>query len=298
MTTKNLTLLFADICNSTQLYERLGDQDAKERISKCLEAIKIISERHNGIVVKTIGDELLIRFDDVNSAVIAACEMQDASDKSPDGKLDLQDRLNIRVALHCGPTILENDDVFGDSVNIAARLVTLSKPGQILTSRETVELLSPMLLKQCRHIDRTPVKGKSETIDLYEVFGEEDDVTQMTVGIIKKRKYRSTLLIQYRDKDFSFNSSHNHFTVGRSDHCDLVVDEDLASRQHLTFENRNGKLFVIDLSTNGTWIKNEKGKEMFLRREEILLPPTGEISFGKSFKESPDHLLQYQITRD
>ncbi len=294
MSTTDLTLLFADICNSTQLYERLGDHDAKERISDCLKSIELISEHHGGIVVKTIGDELLIRFDTVDNAVTAASEMQANSKRS--AQVNLQDRMDLRVALHHGSAILEKDDVFGDSVNVAARLVTLSKPGQILTSRETMKLLSPFLQARCRHIDRTPVKGKSEDIDIYEILDEEDDVTQMTVGVTSKPKKPSTLLMTYKQQDFVLESDQAIFTVGRSDYCNLVVDEDLASRQHLTLENRRGKIFIADLSTNGTWIKNERGREMFLRREEILLPPSGEISFGKSFREFPEHVLHFRVT--
>ena len=296
MTTSNLTLLFADICNSTQLYERIGVQDAKQRISECLQSIEIISEHHGGIVVKTIGDELFIRFDSADGAVKAACEMQAPTRRT--GQVELQERLDIRVALHCGPTILENGDVFGDSVNIAARLVTLSKPGQILTSRETMKLLSPALQERCRHIDRTPVKGKTEDIDIYEIFDHEDDVTQMTVGITSKPKRPSTLKMTYKDQGYTLESDQALFTVGRSEYCNLVVDEDLASRQHLTLENRRGKIFIADLSTNGSWIRDVRGREIFLRREEILLPPTGDISFGKSFREFPEHVLHFRITQD
>ncbi len=295
MTTTNLTLLFADICNSTQLYERLGDQDAKELISECLHSIEIISEHHGGTVVKTIGDELLIRFDSVDNAVKAASEMQESSRSAH--QIELQQRLDIRVGLHHGSTILENDDVYGDSVNVAARLVALSKPGQILTSRDTVKLLSTILQERCRHIDRTPIKGKADDIDIYEIFDKEDDVTQMTVGVTSKTKRPSTLLMNYKDQDYLLQSDDGIFTIGRSDYCNLVVEEDLASRQHLTLENRRGKIFVADLSTNGSWIRNDRGREMYLRREEILLPQIGEISFGKSFREFPEHVLHFRITQ-
>ena len=293
MTTTDLTLLFVDICNSTQLYEGLGDHEAKERISECLKSIEHISEHYDGIVVKTIGDELLIRFGTVDNAVKAACDMQKASKQS-----HFQDRMDLRIAFHYGSTILENNDVFGDSVNVAARLVSLSKSGQTLTSRETMKFLSPFLQAKCRHIDRTTVKGKSEDIDIYEIIDEEDDVTRMTVGVTSKPKRPSTLLMTYKQQDYVLESDQAIFTIGRSDYCNLVVDEDLASRQHLTLENRRGKTFIADLSTNGTWIKNDRGREMFLRREEILLPPAGDISFGKSFREFPEHVLHFRITQD
>ncbi len=289
----NQTLLFADICNSTQLYERLGDQKAKERVSECLQSIETIAERSGGIIVKTIGDELMIRFESVENAVKAACQIQKESIQ-----VELHKRLDIRVGLHSGPTIMENGDVFGDSVNIAARLVSLSKPGQIITSGETAKQLPTGLFENCRHIDRTQMKGKSEDIDIYEIFDDEKDLTQMTIGAARKNKIPTTLMMQYNKQGYVFRDKQNQFAVGRSMHCDIALEEELASRQHLTIENRRGKLFIIDLSTNGTWIKNEKGREIFLRRDEMLLPPEGEISFGKSFKEHPEHVLHFQITRE
>lgn len=289
MTTKNLALLFADICNSTQLYEQLGDLKAKERISECLESITTIAVDHDGIVVKTIGDEVLIRFDSPNDAIHAACAMQDSSTHVVTG------RLEIRVALHYGSTIMDDHDVFGDSVNIAARLVSLSKPGQILTSRDTVEILSPLLLERCRHIDRTDVKGKTGVIDIYEVIRLEDDITQMTVGITHKQTY--ILLMRYLNRDYRFSNDKDQFTMGRNKLCDLVIAEELASRQHVTLESRRGNFFIVDRSTNGTWVRNETGKVKFLRRDEMQLPPMGDISFGKSFGEQPNELLRFRIAR-
>ncbi|MFK8067071.1 MAG: adenylate/guanylate cyclase domain-containing protein [Gammaproteobacteria bacterium] len=289
----NQTLLFADICNSTQLYERLGDQKAKERVSECLRSIETIAERCRGIIVKTIGDELMIRFASVEDATNAACQMQKET-----MRVELHKRLDIRVGLHSGPTIMENGDVFGDSVNTAARIVSLSKPGQILTSGETAKQLPAKLFENCRHIDRTQMKGKSEDIDLYEIFDDEEDLTQMTIGATRRNKIPTTLLMQYKNQEYIFRDKQSQFAVGRSMYCDIVLDEELASRQHITLENRRGKLFIIDLSTNGTWVKNEKGREIFLRRDEMLMPPEGEISFGKSFKENPDHVIHFQITRE
>ncbi len=298
MTTFDLTLLFADICNSTQLYEKLGDQPAKELILDRLQSVESIAKKHNGVVVKTIGDELLIRFDCVQSAVEAACEMQHTSRKQFLQQTDLEKRLEIRIALHCGPTIMENNDVFGDSVNVASRISMLTKAGQILTSKETVKSLPALLQERSRHIDRINIKGKSEDIDIYEIFDIEDDVTQMTVGISRKAEQLASLHIQYQDQKHILHCLQAPFTVGRNEFCDLVIEDDLVSRQHLTFESRRGKFFIVDLSTNGTWLKNERGREMFLRREEISLPVSGDISFGKSFRECPKHVLNFKITQE
>ncbi len=282
----NQTLLFADVCNSTQLYEQLGDLDAKERISARLDEIIEIAETHQGTIVKTIGDEVMLRFDTPSHAVLAAQDMQ---------KPHVPDQLEIKVALHHGPTILEDDDVFGDAVNIASRLVSLSKPGQILTSGVTVEALDSALIESCRLIDRTEVKGKTDVIDIYEVISLEDDITQMNVDLTTKPTL--VLLMRYDQKELRFGGKDGTFTIGRHKHCDLVINEELASRQHVTLESKRGKFYLVDRSTNGTWLRNETGRVMFLRREEILLPPTGDISFGKHIDDEPDMVLRFRIAR-
>ena len=297
MTTSDLTLLFADICNSTQLYESFGDQKARELISESLQNIRSISEHHGGIFVKTIGDELLIRFNVAGNAAKAAREIQNTSRSNHDVQLDQQKQLDVRVGLHYGPTIMESDDVFGDTVNIAARLVSLSKPRQILTSRETVELLPPDLLDKCRHIDRSSIKGKSERIDIYEILGEDDDYTEMTASATFRQKHHLTVIIRYRDQEYIFHERQSQFTIGRSEQCDLVVHEELASRQHLTLENRRDKFYILDYSTNGTWLRNDKANEIFLRRDEMLLPDTGSFSFGKSFNEQSADVLRFRIAK-
>ena len=76
--------------------------------------------------------------------------------------------MSIRVGLHHGPAILEAGDVFGDAVNVAARMASMSKSGQIITTQTTVEELPPILKASTRFIDRAPVKGKKDTMDIFE----------------------------------------------------------------------------------------------------------------------------------
>lgn len=282
----HLTLLFADICNSTQLYEELGDLAAKTRISARLQEIAEIALANEGQIVKTIGDEILLRFDSPSDAVRTALEIQEP---------ESHDALEVRAGLHHGPTILENEDVFGDAVNIASRLVSQSKPGQILTSGDTVELLTPSLLEYCRMIDRTTVKGKSNVIDIYEIVSLEDDITQMNVDLSRKPSF--VLIMRYEGKEYRFGERDTAFSIGRHKHCDLVINEELASRQHVTLESRKGKFYLMDRSTNGTWLRNESGRVMFLRREELLMPPTGDISFGKHIDDDPHAILRFRIAR-
>ena len=117
-------VMFADVAGSTAMYENLGDELARERISKALNMLISITKRHKGVLVKTIGDEILVYFTDVDMAVFAARTIQETmeDDRSPEtiGVL-------IRIGMQYGSAILEDNDIFGDTVNVAARVVSMAK---------------------------------------------------------------------------------------------------------------------------------------------------------------------------
>ena len=76
MNKTSCTIMFVDISGSTQIYEQLGDEVAKQTIDKCLAQISDIVVAHQGTVVKSIGDELMCRFDTAAEAVLAAISSQ------------------------------------------------------------------------------------------------------------------------------------------------------------------------------------------------------------------------------
>ena len=110
--TRDMTVLFADVCGSTRLYETIGDTAALATIGRCVALICTVCAGHGGRVVKTIGDEAMAVFTHVDKAAQAAAEMQARISEEPavGGS-----RLAIRVGFHEGPTIEADGDVFGDS---------------------------------------------------------------------------------------------------------------------------------------------------------------------------------------
>jgi predicted component of type VI protein secretion system len=81
--------------------------------------------------------------------------------------------------------------------------------------------------------------------------------------------------------------------MGRSQSCDLPINEKLASRQHVKIELRRDKFFIVDQSTNGTHVLLDNSPEAFLRREEMALSGDGQISLGKSFAEGPSEVVRF-----
>ena len=91
-------------------------------------------EEHRGRIVKTTGDGLLVEFASVVDAVRCAVEIQRAmAERNADVPMDR--RIEFRIGINLGDVILDEGDIYGDGVNIAARLEALAEPGEICVSR-------------------------------------------------------------------------------------------------------------------------------------------------------------------
>ena len=294
--TTNLAIMFADISGSTRLFEVLGDATARVTVSDTLELLTKVIHIHNGTVIKTIGDEIMCTFPSADDSANAATEMQETLEDANEMKADGPE-IKIRVGMHFGPALLENGDVFGDAVNVAARMAAQAKGGQIITTKTTVDLLAPIMRASTRFVDRAPIKGKKEDIEIFEIIWQEEDVTRMATGMLQEapKVPQVALHLNYRCQSVTLNQDKSGLVMGRSQACDLPINEKLASRQHVRIELRRNKFFIIDQSTNGTHVKLDNAEDSFLRREEMPITANGQISLGKSFSEGPTEVVNFTL---
>jgi class 3 adenylate cyclase len=151
---RDITLVFTDLKGSTELYERIGDLNALALVQQHFERLTDVTVRHNGVIVKTLGDAVMAAFLRPADAMKAALAMRseiarfNAARSEPD--------LILKVGLHRGAAIAVtfNDrlDYFGQSVNIAARVEALADGGEICLTRDIHEapgvqaILAPYLV--------------------------------------------------------------------------------------------------------------------------------------------------------
>ncbi len=288
----NCAVMFADITESTRLYEALGDETAQQLVSRCLSQISQICVHYGGNVVKLVGDEAMCRFPTADDAVRAACQIHE--DLAANHRVAGTPELLVRIGLHFGPAILKGNDIFGDTVNLAARMTSVAKGGQIITTEDTVNTLSMESATSARLYDKALVKGKQAEIAIYEiVWKQEDATTIISSATLTKHLATQELRLSYNDAETVMLSNAPMFLIGRSPQCDLVVDSGLASRTHARIEYNRGKFVLIDQSTNGTFVKTPEGKEVYLRREELPLWGEGSISLGEVFAPGNAHLINY-----
>lgn len=291
-----LTIVFADVSGSTKLFEKHGDAVARAVIARCLDTLKAVAERHDGHVVKYIGDEAMCTFPDVVRAAAAVRGMQE--DVSTLGVADIATQslsLAIRVGMHYGAVIREaNGDVFGDAVNVAARMAGQAKAGEIITTRETFDRLGENLGERSRPRGRESVRGKSDLVELIELLWEDNpDVTQVRTVLPMSRP--GVLLLVSGEQKVELFRENQSTTLGRSREAGITVDESLASRIHVSIECRKGKFFLTDSSLNGTYLLHDDLRETFIRREALHLSGRGKISLGRPFKEQPVNVVEFSV---
>jgi class 3 adenylate cyclase len=174
-TTEKLAVLFADICGSTSLYDNIGDDLARHFTANCIKTMISQISPYKGKLIKTIGDEIMCTFPNAKSALNAACAMQNAVKNSSE---DSKQPLSIRIGFHYGVVICEADDVFGDTVNVAARVAGIAKTDQIMTTAATYAALPAPLQNQTRPFKSANLKGKQEQYEIYWVLWKEDNEVQ------------------------------------------------------------------------------------------------------------------------
>ena len=293
--TTNIAIMFADIAGSTKLYDLLGDQVARAKVAATIETMSEITRQNKGTVIKTIGDEVMCTFPTAEDAGTAAWEMQEKFEEEAESNTD-GSPVSVRIGMHFGPAILTGGDVFGDAVNIAARMAAQAKAKQIITTQNTLDKLPPAMRASTRFVDHAPIKGKKEEIDIFEIIWQEEDVTRMATGmVINKPTPEAKLTLTYNGQTIELSKLRPGLVMGRSQNCDLTINEKLASRQHVRIELRRDKFFIVDQSTNGTHVISGDNPEEFLRREEIPLTGSGRISLGKGFSEDPDEVVEFKL---
>ena len=282
------TVLFADVAGSTGLYLRLGDAVAQRLMSQAIQRLTTPVRVHGGTLVKTIGDAILCTFPTPVEAAGAALQMQ----------REAQPPVTVRIGFHHGAVIHQASDVFGDCVNVASRLSTAARGGQILISEVSAVKLSPALLRNTRPFDVATFKGQEQPMRVIELLWEETrDVTQIgTRGGSFGGRGQSVftkLRFNVSGRPSEVAPPFSKYSIGRDATCSLPVNAPLASRVHAELDYQRGKFVLSDHSTNGTYVTDAGGREVFLRRESMPLTGSGTISLGAPLSEQQGEVVRF-----
>jgi adenylate cyclase len=295
MNRHNFAIIFADVSGSSRLYKAVGDTVARALIAEAVARMIRAVESHGGTLIKTIGDEVMARFPSAEQGVSAAIAMQLEAQEPIEGQI-----LPLRIGINYGAAIFENNDVFGEAVNDSAALVKIARARQIVTNAGTIEHLAEDLQNLCTVFDRVILKGGLIEEDISLVNWEDSQEMQADKTVVKGFKATTTapqhqhLKLRYFDLTFDIHPSATPFKIGRDPHH-ITIDSSFSSRDHCSIEFRRGKFVLADHSTNGTYVRINGSEEMYLRREELPLTGSGQISIGQPIGTAPVLLIDFTL---
>jgi adenylate cyclase len=167
-TRKLAAIMFTDIKDFTKRMnasESLG----MRLVQKHNEIMDGAIQRHQGVLVKNIGDAYLVDFGSAVNAVEAAVDAQGLfAGINKDAGAD--EEILVRISIHLGDVVVQGSDVFGDGVNVASRLQSITPPGGICISRDVYTHVKSRMEADCVSIGSYSLKGVTEPVDVYQVL--------------------------------------------------------------------------------------------------------------------------------
>ncbi len=169
--TKDVTVSFVDIVGSTTFFEQHGDVAGMIYVHKCIDMLSDVALKYAGTVCKTIGDAVMTSYEDPVKAVQGAIEMQRALDAYNE-TAPPDEQIRVRIGLNYGPGLIKDKDVFGDAVNVAARIEAAAKGEQIFISASLEKEIREAKIP-AQKLPDLAAKGKAEKVSIYEVLWKQ-----------------------------------------------------------------------------------------------------------------------------
>ncbi len=172
---RNIAVLFTDVVGSTTFFKTHGDIRGREMLRTHHHMAMSIVEEYGGSLIKEVGDSVLVYFPDPVEALNAAMKMQQKF-LLHNRQSGPEDKIHVRVGLHYGKVIVEEKDIYGDVVNVAAKLTNLAGGDQIFVSHELYESTRDNPLVQFERIDFWNLKNVPDGLSIYKVIWETAEV--------------------------------------------------------------------------------------------------------------------------
>jgi adenylate cyclase len=301
------TVLFADLRGSTAMYERLGNADATAVVTQSVALLARIVGVQNGTVVKTLGDGLMATFLSPVDGIAAADGMHDAIGGMRAGADDAADGaarpvLMLQVGIAQGEVVEVSGDVFGDAVNVAARLLDHAGDNETLATQDVVDGLDAWQRTRFRSLGVMQLRGRSEPVHVHlqEPVRRFGDTAATAYGdmLIPPQPEPEGIRLVWLDLNRIYAGASLPVVLGRSPQATYIIDDNRVSRSHARVDWHGGTFQLTDLSYNGTYVRFDNDPEVLtLRRGTCTLHGSGVIGLGTPPTEPLSPCVRFEVMR-
>lgn len=290
-------VLYADVSGSTKLYEKFGDKIARADIHTCLDLLIGVAAQWDGVVLKTIGDEIMCQFPNALKAAMAASEMQQELAAAGEQNKFQSGALRIKIGWHYGSVEWRKGDLIGEAPVTAQQVIKLAKAGEILTTGQSVKSLPEDLRSQVHVIDQIKAEAWDGQLEVCVMQWEEaEDVTRMSeTGTFEVTAPHGTLVLTHGNAEVRLNEQRPICRIGRAPENELCVQGRFVSRLHAEVRFQHGNYHFRDESVNGSIIVYSDGRQVNVHREEGMLTGNGRIGLGCTPDEDPESTVSFRI---
>jgi adenylate cyclase len=301
------TVLFADLRGSTALYESMGNADATAVVTHSVAQLAKVVQQCSGTVVKTLGDGLMAMFVQAFDAVQAADQMHAALERlalAGSGERRGPRRaaiqgLCLQVGLARGEMVEMAGDVFGDAVNVAARLLDHAGDNETLATAAVLDGLPPFERARFRSLDRMQLRGRVEPVHVHLLEAHRfGDTAATTYGDIPLAAEPEGIRLVWLDVNRVYAGPTLPVVLGRSPQASYCIDDSRVSRSHARIDWHGGAFQLTDLSYNGTYVCFSNDTEIVgLRRGTCTLHGNGVIGLGASPLDPTAPSVRFEVMR-
>lgn len=167
-TRKLAAIMFTDIKSFSKKMSE-NEELAMQLLRIHDDTLKAIIEKYEGKIVKAIGDAFMVDFSSAVNAVKCATESQEAFYAYNAGKTELE-KIEVRMGIHLGDVITDGNDIFGDGVNIAARIEAVAEPNRICISQDVYSQIKNKMQLKTFHMGSISLKNIPEPVEVYEIL--------------------------------------------------------------------------------------------------------------------------------